>query len=59
MSLPPIDAKFDTINDGAVRETGAALKPKHAATVIIVRTSRGHRLRQIPMSAARRSCLLS
>ena len=38
MSLPPIDAKFDTINDGAVRETGAALKPKHAATLIIVRT---------------------
>jgi len=38
MSLPPIDAKFDTIHDGAVRETGAALTPKHAATLIIVRT---------------------
>lgn len=38
MSLPPIDAKFDTLNDGATRETGVALKPRHAATLIIVRT---------------------
>ena len=38
MSLPPIDAKFDTINDGATRETGVAIRPRHAATLIIVRT---------------------
>lgn len=35
----PIDAKFDTINDAAVREPGTGvLRPRHAATLIIVRT---------------------
>jgi 8-oxo-dGTP pyrophosphatase MutT (NUDIX family) len=35
----PIDAKFDTINDAAVRDPGTSvLKPRHAATLIIVRT---------------------
>ncbi|MBU4435542.1 MAG: NUDIX hydrolase [Alphaproteobacteria bacterium] len=35
----PIDAKFDTIHDAAVREPGTGvLRPRHAATLIIVRT---------------------
>ena len=35
----PIDAKFDTLTDAAVREPGTGvLKPRHAATLIIVRT---------------------
>ncbi|WP_165185947.1 NUDIX hydrolase [Caulobacter soli] len=37
----PIDAKFDTRNDGDVRDAGAGvLKPRHAATLIVVRDDR-------------------
>jgi hypothetical protein len=37
----PIDAKFDTRNDGDVRDPSAGvLKPRHAATLIVVRDRR-------------------